>query len=93
VTIGPICPVQREDVPCPDKPWEGVIVARTLAGAEVARTRSNAEGRFNLSLPPGEYVVATLTGGGILPHPAEAQIRVSPGRVVYLELTLDTGIR
>jgi hypothetical protein len=92
-TIGPQCPVQRQDIPCPDQPWQGVIVARTLAGTEVARTTSNAEGRFNLPLAPGDYVLVTITGGGILPHPAEVRASVPAGRVVYVELMLDTGIR
>jgi hypothetical protein len=85
--------VVRQDVPCPDKPWEGVIAARTLSGTEVAQTRSDADGRFDLALATGNYVVVTITNGGIMPHPAEAQVTVVAGSVVYLELMLDSGIR
>jgi hypothetical protein len=90
--VGPSCPVQREDEPCPDKPWQGVVVARRLSGSEVARTRTDAQGRFAMKLPPGEYVVVTLTPG-VFPGPASTQVRVTAGQMTQVELLLDSGIR
>jgi hypothetical protein len=90
--VGPSCPVAREDEPCPDKPWPGVVVARTLSGVEAGRATTNAEGRFVIQVPPGTYNVVTLTSG-IFPAPASVQARVIAGQMTQVELLLDSGIR
>jgi hypothetical protein len=90
--VGPACPVIRQDEPCPDRPWLGTVVVQTPAGAEVARTDTDAQGRFMLALTPGEYVILTLTTG-ILPAPASVDITVASGQVAEVELLLDSGIR
>jgi hypothetical protein len=90
--VGPSCPVQQAGVPCPDRPWEGVVVAQDIAGREVSRTTTDAEGRFRIALLPGEYVLVTLTDG-FLPAPATLTITVLAGQVSNAELLLDSGIR
>jgi hypothetical protein len=90
--VGPMCPVIREDSPCPDRPWQGTVVARTPSGAEIAHVDTDAEGRFALDLPPGDYVVVSLTTG-ILPAPASVEVTVVAGEVAEVELLLDSGIR
>ena len=89
---GPACPVEREDEPCPDRPWQGAVVAKTLAGAEVARTESNADGRFEMQLPPGEYELIAETEG-FLPAPISLYVTVVEGHVKQVVLLLDSGIR
>jgi hypothetical protein len=84
--------VFREDSPCPDKPWQGVVVARTTGGVEVARTSTDVAGRFALALAPGVYDIVTLTTG-ILPAPVTQRVTVQPGQLVQLQLLLDSGIR
>jgi hypothetical protein len=69
-----------------------VVVAQDLTGREVARTTTDAEGRFAFVLPPGEYILVTLTEG-LLPAPAELPVTVVAGKVAYAELLLDSGIR
>jgi len=90
--VGPSCPVAREDDPCPDKPWPGVVVARTLSGTEVGRAATDNEGRFSIQLPPGNYRVVTLTTG-IFPAPASVEVIVIAGQMTPVELLLDSGIR
>jgi hypothetical protein len=90
--VGPMCPVIREGTPCPDRPWEGTVVVRTPSGAEVARVDTDAEGRFAMDLPPGEYLVVSLTTG-VLPAPASVEVTVVAGQVAQVELLLDSGIR
>jgi hypothetical protein len=90
--IGPSCPVQQAGVPCPDKPWEGVVVVEDLAGREVTRTMSDAEGRFSIELPPGEYVLRTVIKGAVA-APVDAPVSVEAGQVAEVELRLDSGIR
>jgi len=79
-------------VPCPDKPWEGVVAVEDLSGRQVTRTTTDAEGRFSIELPPGEYVLVTLTDG-FLPAPANLTITVVADQVTHAELLLDSGIR
>ena len=90
--VGPSCPVIQQDTPCPDQPFEGEIAARTLAGVEVVRTRTNADGRFTLALPPGTYDVVSLTIG-VLPAPASERVTVLAGQFTEIMLLLDSGIR
>jgi hypothetical protein len=91
-SVGPTCPVQRIDSPCPDRPFEGTIVALDARGREVARTTSDAQGRFTISLPPGNYVISALVSGP-LPLPKPVNVTVAPGLFVRVELHLDSGIR
>jgi hypothetical protein len=90
--VGPTCPVEREDEPCPDRPWQGVVVAKILAGAEVGRTESNADGRFEMQLPPGEYELIAEPDG-FLPAPISLYVTVLPDQVLEVVLMLDSGIR
>ena len=90
--VGPSCPVQQAGVPCPDKLWEGVAAVEDLSGRQVTRTTTDAEGRFSIELPPGEYVLVTLTDG-FLPAPANLTITVVADQVTHAELLLDSGIR
>jgi len=90
--VGPSCPVVREGEPCPDKPWQGIVVARRASGAEAGRAKTDAEGRFVLQLPPGSYMVVTLTSG-VFPAPASVQATVVAGQITQVELRLDSGIR
>jgi hypothetical protein len=90
--VGPSCPVETEDEPCPDRPWQGPIVAKTLNGSEVARTESDAAGHFELPLPPGEYeIIAELAG--FLPAPISLYVTLASGEWKEIEVMLDSGIR
>jgi len=92
VLIGPMCPVQRVDTPCPDRPWEGVVVAQDQAGQEVARTTTDSAGRFAMTLSPGQYVLVTLTTG-VLPAPVSLPVTVPQDAFTEVQLSLDSGIR
>lgn len=73
------------------------LTGRVLSGAEVsvgdglATTRTDAEGRFSVSVPPGEYPVAfshrALSSWGALRHPL--RLRLEAGRT--LSATLATA--
>jgi hypothetical protein len=91
-SVGPTCPVERPDSPCPDRPFEGEIVVTDRDGTEVARTTTDASGRFTVALPPGDYVVRSEVTGG-LPAPAGVEVSVRAGAYVAVELRLDSGIR
>jgi hypothetical protein len=92
VTAGPTCPVERPDRVCPPLPVTATVVARTVAGKQVAHTRSDPnDGHYRLSLSPGTYRVSA--GTGALPHCPELTVTVSSGRFARADFACDTGIR
>ncbi len=91
VLIGPTCPVERADQPCPDLPFE--LRIRVLrAHLLVARTRSGPDGHFRVALPPGLYVLAPVLGPGPPSAPPVA-VRVRPHRFAFVTIRVDSGIR
>lgn len=97
VTAGPTCPVVSDppDPSCADRPVAGaVLIVKDLAGHEVARVRSAADGTFRLSLVPGSYGLAPQPLEGILGTPAPIELTVPPtGLIGPIEISYDTGIR
>lgn len=97
VLLGPQCPVESVDEPCEDAPAArvAVLVSRALpgeaygAGEPVGRTRTDADGRFELALPPGEYVVTAEAGMSC----EFMDARVSAGDWTEVDVPCDTGIR
>ena len=64
-----------------------------LAGAEVARTRTNGDGTFSLAVPAGDYLVVGLAAEGLMGVPEPQQVTVTDGQVTAVDLAYDTGIR
>ena len=86
VELGPLCPVERADSPCPVPPaaFAGVEVVAT-SGEDEERVPVAADGTFTLSLAAGSWEVTSTAGMSCTP------ITVSvAGQVV---ITCDTGIR
>lgn len=97
VTIGPICPVEREGVPCP-VPIEAytsrkIVIFKEDGMTEVTRFSLSAEGTYGISLPPGPYVLGLLSNGidrgEGLPH----AFAVVAGSMQIFDFSIDTGIR
>jgi len=97
VTAGPTCPVVTDppDPSCTDSPVAGaVLVVTTLAGVEVARTTSDVDGRFALSLAPGSYRLEPQPVEGLMGTATPIEFRVEPGApALDLLVAYDTGIR
>lgn len=90
-TVGPTCPVERADSPCPDRPYEARITVWT-GTTMVAETRSGADGRFFVLVPPGEYRVVGESGS-TFPHGTETTVTVVAGQMAEVALRFDSGIR
>jgi hypothetical protein len=96
VTAGPACPVVTDppDPSCADRPVQGaVLVVTTLAGVEVDRTMSDADGRFALSLPTGTFRLEPQPVEGLVGTPAPIEFSVEPGASALVLVAYDTGIR
>jgi hypothetical protein len=90
-TVGPTCPVERIDSPCPDRPYEARITiwqGPTL----IAETRSGADGHFTVLVPAGEYRVVGESGA-TFPRGTETTVSVVEGALSTVALRFDSGIR
>lgn len=96
VLLGPTCPVVQSppDPACDDKPYEtsiSVFRAGDLANA-FAVSQSDSNGNFEVSLPPGEYIVRA-GNGDMLPRCAQVSATVDSDAYTDITLSCDTGIR
>ncbi len=93
VSIGPQCPVEQANSPCPDRPFQGHVQATAADGATTTST-TDGEGRFTIDVSPGTYdVVALTTNGGGPPTAISQTVVVSEGAYTFVTLELDSGIR
>ncbi len=97
VSAGPTCPVERTppDPACADKPVAtNVWISRKGTPSQVfATTASDKAGNFQISLPPGEYVIQAGSSGTPFPRCANAAATVGPTGYTSVAVSCDTGIR
>ena len=96
VHAGPTCPVsQPGDPACADRPISGaVLVVTDVAGTEVARATSAADGTFSVSLAPGDYILVPQPVSGIMGTAQAIPFHVAGGSPPpTLDVSYDTGIR
>jgi hypothetical protein len=93
VLIGPMCPVMRQDEPCPDHPFAATLIIRDSQGRELCAVSSGEDGRFLVGLPPGSYEVVPFAGSGGLPWAASQWVAVAPGQYTDVTVNYDSGIR
>ncbi len=97
VLLGPQCPVETATGPCDDEPASEVevTVAEQLPGEAyangrvVARTTTDADGVYSVTVPPGNYIVTADAGMSCELMDA----RVEAGEYSTVEIPCDTGIR
>jgi hypothetical protein len=86
--LGPACPVEPCSVSEP--PYTGSFVVRE-DGAVVAKVTTNGQGRFEVRLEPGQYVLESGTTG--LPLLKPVDVTVHAHEFTAVELAFDSGIR
>ena len=94
VLLGPTCPVETQESPCPDRPLANAEVQVVRGGDVVTTIRSDDDGRFALALDPGHYVVQAVVepgGPGMSAKPVE--VTVTNGEFTEVNVLVDTGIR
>jgi hypothetical protein len=92
VVLGPMCPVLQENSPCPDQPIRARLRVTTPDGASFV-TDTDAQGRFELTLDPGRYVIQAVSlGAGQSSKPTPFEVPAS-GNVTGLIVRVDSGIR
>jgi hypothetical protein len=94
VFLGPTCPVMRIDNPCPDEPYQAKLTVLSLDGQVVTRAASDAEGKFEIKLPAGEYILhAESPEGQALPYADDTEFTVIADEFTEIEIHFDSGIR
>ena len=92
--IGPMCPVMQAGVSCPDQPYQAKLTVLSLDGRKVAKSSSDAEGKFEIKLPPGDYLLhAESPEGGALPYAQDVEFTVYPDEFSEITVNFDSGIR
>jgi hypothetical protein len=93
VSVGPQCPVETLDSPCPDLPFVGEVRA-TASDGNVTTVTTDAQGSFTMDLVPGSYtLVADTAGDGGPPTPIPQTVMVEQGSYTQVNLEVDSGIR
>ena len=95
VTIGPICPVERPDMPC--KPSPETYAARKILvfkqGSKVAAVDINSDGSYSIELEVGTYTIDINKTGIDRSPELPKQIEIKAGQTTKLNISIDTGIR
>jgi hypothetical protein len=93
---GPIFPVERPGVPN-TRPLPGAIITIQPAGGgpELARATTDQDGRFQIPLAPGTYLIVPLPPqpGAVLPRGIPQTVTVKAGGFTDVVVEYDTGIR
>jgi len=92
--IGPTCPVERINSPCPDRPYPGEVLVRDQSGTEVADVHADRGGHFRLALAAGSYnLVPVSPHPGVPPFGQPQTVTVVSGRYTQVTIQYDSGIR
>ena len=92
VTIGPMCPVQREDDPCPPQAYQATLTIVTKGGIDLGQIVTAEDGTFKVALQPGEYVLHPESPS-VLPFAQEQAFTVLAGEYTEILVEYDSGIR
>ena len=78
-----------------EQPFKTTLVILTAGDRrEVARLETGSDGRFRVSLPPGEYHIGPPPGNTrFLPRAAEQLVKVLPGQFASVTINFDSGMR
>lgn len=97
LTVGPICPVERPDQPCPIPPEAYTSRKLTATGPDGAEKMMlidiDTMGYFQVSLLPGKYLIDLQKNGMDRSSELPAEIQILAGKKVELNIDIDTGIR
>jgi hypothetical protein len=94
VLLGPTCEGATRSSPCVE-PYVATLVILDAEGEIAGQVTSDAQGRFELALPPGIYTIAPVPpeGGALFPVGRPVPVVVGDGEYTEVAVDYDTGIR
>ena len=92
VLLGPMCPVIQSGQECPDQPYQATLTVKSLDGLQITQFQTDAQGRFQVSLVPGQYILHPESPDG-LPFADDQSFSVETGRYTQITVHYDSGIR
>jgi hypothetical protein len=92
VLLGPICPVVQQGQECPDQPYPATLTVTDRNGILLTQFQTDEQGRFQVSLVPGEYILHPESPNG-LPFAGDQSFVVETGRYIQITVHYDSGIR
>ena len=92
VLIGPMCPVVQSGQDCPDQPYQATLTVKGLDGLQITQFQTDAQGRFQVSLVPGQYILHPESPDGIA-FAEDQSFSVETGRYTQITVHYDSGIR
>ena len=87
VLVGPMCSVVQQGQECPDQPFQSTLTVINRDGVQ-----SDEQGRFQVSLVPGEYILHPESPNG-LPFAGDQSFMVETGSYTQITVHYDSGIR
>ena len=83
-----------DDKPCPDQPLSASFEVLDSQNTVVARFQSDAEGRFQVALPPGTYTLLPAAGAPLFnPRSQPQNVTVQTEAMTDITLRFDSGMR
>jgi hypothetical protein len=87
-----MCPVAQSGQECPDQPYQATLTVKSLDGLQIIQFQTDAQGRFLVSLVPGQYILHPESPDGI-PFAEDQSFSVETGRYTQITVHYDSGIR
>ncbi len=94
-TITPIRPgpIRLGDKMPSQAPYQTTMLVLTKDDREVTRFTTGSDGRFRVSLAPGQYSIRPLEESRRFPRGGHAEVTVRAGQFTHVDLTFDSGMR
>jgi len=92
VLLGPTCGNPTAASPCLEA-YSARLVVFDPDGRVVGDVSSNADGSFQLSLPPGDYVIQPAAGGDPFPRAEAQNVTVVDGEMTVVEIDYEARDR
>jgi hypothetical protein len=91
VILRPVSPIERPGS-INHRPYQALIGVTNEAGRTVTEVRSGPDGRFEIILEPGTYVLRPQSEA-IYPHAAPQTVTVVKDHVTPVHIVYDSGMR
>ena len=92
ILLGPQCSIQTDTENCEDKPYQTLVIVKTIDGRKVTEFSSGLNGEFKVKLAPGRYWLEAADQSKF-PHLTLTPVDVEVNKFKEIMLRFDTGIR